>query len=472
MVLKQSTAEIFAKQRNHFLIKHKFNAISYRIKQLKSIKRWIKNNEKEIELALFADLKKHPVEVGFGEIKIILAEIEDAIDKLYSWSYPRKVSTPLYLLGTRSEVRCEPKGVCLIMSPWNFPFNLTIGPLVSALAAGNCCILKPSEHTPHTSELMQRMIQELFPVEEVALAQGAVDVASALLDLPFDHVFFTGSPEVGKIVMKKAAEHLTSVTLELGGENPVIVDETANLNDTATKLAWNIGFNAGQSCVSSNYIFVHESIIDKLCAKVESELHRMYKTSEKPISQNTDYARLANNRHFEHVNGIIEDAKTNGATITTLENSNAGERFVAPTILRNVSLNSRIMNEETFGPLAPFIAYQHVKVVFDYILSKPKPLASYLFTSSKKNREQFLKTISSGLTVFNDTAIPFIHNALPFGGVNYSGIGKSHGIDGFKAFSNQKAITYQRTGFTIPKLIYPPYSKFKRTLIRLVNWWL
>jgi len=468
----QSIPEIFSKQRNYFLNQHKYKPISYRINQLKSIQKWIKTNEIEIENALFADLKKHPVEVGFGEIKIVLVEIEDAIGKLYSWTYPRKVSTPLYLLGTRSEVRTEPKGVCLIVSPWNFPFNLTIGPLVSALAAGNCCILKPSEFTPNSSALMQKMIKELFPEEEVALIQGAVDVASQLLDLPFDHIFFTGSPEVGKIVMKKAAEHLTSVTLELGGENPVIVDETANLNDAATKLAWNIAFNAGQSCVSSNYIYVHESIIDSLCAKVESELHRMYKTSEKPLSQNTDYARLASDRHFNHVVGLIKDASTNGSTITTMENSIAGERFVAPTILRNVSLQARIMNEESFGPLAPFIAYQNVEEVFDYILSKPKPLASYLFTTSKKNREQFLKTISSGLTVFNDTAIPFIHNALPFGGVKHSGIGKSHGKDGFKAFSNEKAITYQRIGLTIPKLIYPPYSNFKRTLIRLVNWWM
>lgn len=468
----QSITEIFSKQRNHFLNQHKYKPVSHRIKQLKSIKKWIKINESEIENALFEDLKKHPIEVGFGEIKIVLVEIQDAINQLHSWTYPRKVSTPLYLLGTRSEVRTEPKGVCLIMSPWNFPFNLTIGPLVSALAAGNCCILKPSEFTPKTSGLMQRMIQEIFPDEEVALVQGAVDVASALLDLPFDHIFFTGSPEVGKIVMKKAAEHLTSVTLELGGENPVIVDETANLSDTATKLAWNIGFNVGQSCVSSNYIFAHQSIIDQLCAKVESELHRMYQTTKKPISQNADYARLANNKQFEHVYSLIEDARTNGATITTLENSDAALRFVAPTILRNVSMQSHIMNKESFGPLAPFISYQNVKEAYDYILSKPKPLASYLFTSNKKNREQFLKTISSGLTVINDTAIPFIHNALPFGGVNYSGIGKSHGIDGFKAFSNEKAVTYQRTGFTIPKLIYPPYTNFKRTLIRLVNWWM
>jgi aldehyde dehydrogenase (NAD+) len=472
MVSLQNITEVFSKQRKHFLSAHKYKPVSHRISQLKAIKKWIKTNELEIETALYNDLKKHPIEVGFGEIKIILVEIEDAIRKLYYWTYPRKVETPIYLLGTRSEVRTEPKGVCLIMSPWNFPFNLTIGPLVSALAAGNCCILKPSEHTPHTSALMQKMIQELFPVEEVALFQGAVDVASTLLDLPFDHIFFTGSPEVGKIVMKKAAENLTSVTLELGGENPVIVDETANLNDTATKLAWNIGFNAGQSCVSSNYIFAHETVIGELCQKVESELNRMYQTSNKEISQNSDYARLASDKHFKHVFELVEDARTNGATITALENSSAENRFVAPTLLRNVSLNSKIMNVESFGPLAPFISYQKVEEAYDYILSKPKPLASYLFTTSNKNRERFLKTISSGITVINDTAIPFIHNGMPFGGVNYSGIGKSHGIDGFKAFSNEKAITYQRTGFTIPKLIYPPYSNFKRTLIRLVNWWM
>jgi aldehyde dehydrogenase (NAD+) len=472
MVSIQNTTEVFAKQRKHFMSTHKFKPVSHRINQLRFLKNWIKTNELDIETALFEDLKKHPVEVSFGEIKIILVEIEDAINKLYHWTSPRKVETPLYLLGTRSEVRTEPRGVCLILSPWNFPFNLTVGPLVSALAAGNCCILKPSEHTPKTSDLMQKMIEELFPIEEVALFQGAVDIANELLDLPFDHIFFTGSPEVGKIVMKKAAENLTSVTLELGGENPVIVDETANLNDTATKLAWNIGFNAGQSCVSSNYIFVHESVIDKLCEKVETELNRMYKTSETIISQNPDYGRLANDRHFNHVFGLIEDAVTNGATITSLENSNAEERFVAPTLLRNVSLNSKIMNVESFGPLAPFISYQKVEEAYDYILSKPKPLASYLFTSSRKNRERFLNTISSGLSVINDTAIPFIHNAMPFGGVNYSGMGKSHGIDGFKAFSNEKAVTYQRTGFTIPKLIYPPYSNFKRTLIRLVNWWM
>jgi aldehyde dehydrogenase (NAD+) len=464
--------ELFEKQRLKFHDEHKYKPVAYRIKQLKSIRSWIKQHEFEIETALNADLNKPPIEVAFGELKIILVEIEEAIRQLAYWSHPKKVSTPLHFLGTKSEIRYEPKGICLIISPWNFPFNLTISPLVSALAAGNCCILKPSEFTHHTAELMQKMIDELFPPSEVALIQGGVDVASALLDLPFDHIFFTGSPEVGKIVMKKAAENLTSVTLELGGENPVIVDETASINDTATKLAWNIGFNAGQSCVSSNYIFVHQSIFDKIYKQVESELHRMYNTKSLKLSQNPDYARLANDRHFKHVSGLIEDAENNGASITSIESSIASERFVAPTMLKNVPLNARIMQVESFGPLAPFIPYQNINEAFNYILSKPKPLASYLFSNSRKNKALFLKTISSGCSVINDTAIPFLQTQLPFGGVNHSGIGKSHSFEGFKTFSNAKAVTYQRVGFTTAKVMYPPYTPLKRTLMKIINWWL
>jgi len=464
--------ELFEKQRLNFKDEQKYKPVAYRIKQLKSIKNWIKQHETDIEAALYNDMKKPPVEVAFGEIKIILVEIEEAIRQLDYWTYPKKVGTPLYFLGTRSEIRYEPKGVCLIISPWNFPFNLTIGPLVSALAAGNCCVLKPSEYTPYSSQLMQKMVGELFNPAEVALVQGGIDVASALLDLPFDHIFFTGSPEVGKIVMKKAAENLTSVTLELGGENPVIVDETANINDTATKLAWNIGFNAGQSCVSSNYIFVHHSIFDKLYSRVESELHRLYKTKTEKLSQNPDYARLANDRHFNHVKSLINDAENNGASITSIESSIEKERFVAPTLLKNVPLNARIMQVESFGPLAPFIPYHHIEEAFEHILSKPKPLASYLFSKSNKNKERFLKTISSGSTVINDTAIPFLQTQLPFGGVNYSGIGKSHGFEGFKSFSNEKAITYQRVGLTTAKMVYPPYTPLKRTLMKIINWWL
>jgi len=411
----------------------------------------------EIRQALWDDYKKPAAEVDLSELYPAVSEARHARRNLKRWMKPHRVATPLALLGSRSCILYEPKGVVLIISPWNFPINLTFGPLISAIAAGNSAIVKPSEMTPHASACMKSIVSDLFDESEVAVIEGDGSVAAALLQKKFDHIFFTGSPRVGRIVMKAAAEHLTSVTLELGGKSPVIVDKTANLDEAAKKIAWGKFFNAGQICIAPDYLLVDESIRPQFSAKLRDAIGAM----------GTDGARgvLVNDAHAARIRSLIDDAVAGGAEV--FATGVAKERDVPPTILSNVRNDSAVMQQEIFGPILPIIGYRNIDEAIGIIREREKPLVLYLFSQSKRFIRDVLARTTAGGTAINDTLIHFYQVNLPFGGVGESGIGNAHGFYGFEAFSNMRGVLSQPTRFSAVQLMYPPYTKLKQKLIDL-----
>jgi len=429
--------------------------------KLRKLLDWTIAHEEEIGKALFQDFKKNPAETNLGEIFGVVGEIKHLLKHLNSWMKPQSVPTPLNMIGTSAHVRFEPKGVCLIISPWNYPFNLSIKPLAQAIAAGNTVILKPSEMTPHTSALLKKMLAELFEENEVSVFEGDASVSQILLNQPFNHIFFTGSPAVGKIVMSSAAKNLTSVTLELGGKSPCIVDETANIKKSAEKIAWGKFINNGQTCIAPDYILVHKNVEDELIFSLKEAINAMYGTDAK---QSVDYCRIVNNRHFNRLNGILQEAVVKGAKVEIGGQTDGAENYIAPTLLSEVDDSMRIMQEEIFGPILPIVRFTTNEEAIAHIKSREKPLAMYINSSKEKNIKYFMDNSSAGGTVINDCVIHYGHTEIPFGGVNNSGIGKSGGIWGFTEFSNQRAVMRQKFGTF--KMIYPPYTPFVTKLIK------
>ncbi len=449
--------KLFLAQKKYFTTRHPNWDVKVRREKLKHLRDVFLRYQPQIRQALWDDFRKPGVEVDLSEIKIVLDEIDLALSHLRRWMKVRRVKTPLLLFGARSRILTEPKGVCLLLAPWNFPFNLTLGPLVSAIAAGNCVIVKPSELSPHSSALMQKIIAEVFDPYEVSVLLGDAALAKKLLELPFDHIFFTGSPEIGKIVMAAAARHLSSVTLELGGQNPVIIDESANLRDAAGRLIYGKFLNTGQSCVSPNYVFVPKSRSDELCIALREELRHRYPGK---AEENPDFGRLIHSRHFKRVEGLLNDALSKGAELVQGGDTNPATSFIAPTILTHLPKDAAIFSNEIFGPLLPVVSYENLDRVLEQINAGEKPLALYIFSKNKKNIDYILKHTSSGTVGVNETTLQFFNNHLPFGGTNYSGLGKAHGYDGFLAFSNRRSILIQKNGFTGAALIRPPYTGF------------
>jgi aldehyde dehydrogenase (NAD+) len=402
--------------------------------------------------ALWADYQKPAPEVDMSEIYPVVSEARHAIRHLRRWMRPRRVATPLALMGSRSRIMHEAKGVVLILSPWNFPVNLTLGPFVSAIAAGNCVTIKPSEMTPHTSALMKRIIGELFDESEAAVIEGDAGVAEALLRKKWDHIFFTGSPAVGRVVMKAAAEHLTPVTLELGGKSPVIVDRTANLDEAAKKIAWGKFLNSGQICIAPDYLLVDEAIqaafVEKLRAAIAPET-----------------GLIVNDRHAARIKHLFDDAVSRGAEVVS--GGAFDQRAMGPTLLANVDPESPVMQQEIFGPLLPMITYRTLDDALRIIAAREKPLVLYVFSRSRKVINDVLRRTTAGGTAINDTLVQFYQLNLPFGGVGESGVGKAHGQFGFEAFSNARAVFEQPTRFSAIQFLYPPYTNFKKKLIDL-----
>ncbi|MDX1629345.1 MAG: aldehyde dehydrogenase family protein [Fulvivirga sp.] len=456
--------EIFIKQKEKSL-SLRSEPMKNRLVRLKKLQYWIEKNKKAIQHAVYEDFKKPAAEVDISEVYPCISEIKHALHHLSDWVKPHKVDAPLSFLGSTSNIRYEPRGVCLIISPWNYPFNLAVGPLVSALAAGNTVMMKPSELTPNTSAVIEKMIGELFPEDEVCVFQGGAEMSQELLKNAFDHVFFTGSPGVGKIVMEAASKNLTSVTLELGGKSPVIVDETAHLKDTAEKIAWGKFLNNGQTCVAPDYLLVEKSIKTPLIDQLKAFTQAQYDHKLEGFDKSADYTRIVNTRHFDRLQGLIDEAVNKGAKIEMGGKSNRDDCFIPPTILSDIPEGASLLEEEIFGPVLPVITYESLDGAIDLVNEKPKPLSLYYFGRSRKNREKVLKTTSAGGVCINDCVIQFGHNNLPFGGVNHSGIGKSHGYYGFLTFSNQKPVLKQRVGLTTSKSIYPPYTKTVRKMI-------
>jgi aldehyde dehydrogenase (NAD+) len=410
-----------------------------RIRQLRMLEKELMNRRDELKEAVYNDFRKPPEEVDLTELYPVLLEIRHTVKYLKEWMAPQRVPAPLPLITTNSHIQYEPKGTVLIIAPWNYPFNLTFGPLISALAAGNTVILKPSELSPHTTAFMKSLVEDFFDPNEVRLLEGAVEETQALLDLPFDHIFFTGSPRVGKIVMKAAAEHLTSVTLELGGKSPAVVDSTARIKDTADKIIYGKCTNAGQTCIAPDYILVHESVKEELVEHLQESIHTYYGTSD-DWQSNQDFAHIISDNHWSRLKSLRDDAVAKGAQLVTTPVDSEEDRFLGPALLVDPPEGTKVLEEEIFGPLLPIVSYSELDEAIRFINDKPKPLAMYIFSRNKKATNQLLERTSAGGTCVNDTLLHFLHTELPFGGVNNSGIGKAHGGEGFKAFSNERAV--------------------------------
>ncbi|HUR40889.1 MAG TPA: aldehyde dehydrogenase family protein [Verrucomicrobiae bacterium] len=420
----------------------------------------------EIYEAAYKDFKKPPAEVDLGEILPVVSEAKHAKRALKKWMKPQGVWPTSLTFGLKSWVQHEPKGRCLIISPWNYNLNLAFGPMVSAIAAGNTVILKPSEMTPNLTAVMVRIVRDLFSEDEIAIFEGAADVSSALLALPFDHIFFTGSPAIGKVVMAAAAKHLTSVTLELGGKSPTIIDDTADLALAAKTLMWGKYANCGQTCIAPDYVYVHATVKDRFveeCRKVIKECYGET-LAEQLASQNL--ARVVNLRHTQRIAGLLADAKQKGAKVTLGGEVSEKDCFIQPTFIENVPAEARIQAEEIFGPLLPIMTYTDLDPVLAHINSQPKPLSLYIWSRHEATVQRVLKNTSAGGTCINHCLVQFGHGNLPFGGVNNSGIGNAHGIYGFKAFSHERAVV--RTRFMMAKTLFPPYTSFKSKLMDIM----
>ncbi|MEJ2366944.1 MAG: aldehyde dehydrogenase family protein [Acidobacteriota bacterium] len=421
--------------------------------------------EKEaVRAAVYADFQKPPAEADLSEIYPVVIEAKHALRHLDRWMKPHKVKGTLGMLGTRSHVLYEPKGIVLIISPWNFPFNLTLGPLVSALAAGNCAVLKPSEYTPHSSAVIRKLIGSVFNENEVAVVEGGPDTAKALLKKRFDHIFFTGSTATGRLVMKAAAENLTPVTLELGGKSPVIVDDTADLEDAARKIAWGKFMNTGQTCIAPDYLFIHERVLEPFLDRMRKRLSGFYGKTAPDRAACRDFGRIVNDGHYERLSSYLKSALEAGAKAVIGGETDPESRYIAPTVLVDVPDDCPVMREEIFGPILPVYAYRELDAPIDFINGRERPLALYVFSRDARRVNRILHETTAGGTVVNDTVVHFLHPNLPFGGINWSGFGKAHGRWGFEACSNARAVL--RRGWIYPlKFMQPPYNRKARKFI-------
>lgn len=441
------------------------STIAERIARLKKLRAAMMARREDFYAAFQKDYRKPSAEVEATEFMPVLDEIRHAIGSLKKWAQPKRVWPTMATAFTQSWIEVQPRGRVLIVAPWNFPLNLCFGPLVSALAAGNTVILKPSEMTPAVSTVMAEVIASTFAPNEVALFEGALPTSQVLLDLPFDHIFFTGSPAVGKVVMAAAAKHLTSVTLELGGKSPVIVDETADLKLAAETLMWGKLANCGQICVAPDHVFVHESVKDRFVQACRAVIAERYGSTPEAQRNSPHFARVINQRHTQRIAGLLSDAQTRGAKVVLGGEVDVAQCYIAPTLLEQVPAEASIMSEEIFGPVLPIITYRDVDEVVREINANPKPLALYLFSTNKARTRRLIEQTSSGGVAINHCVLHYAHGNLPFGGVNNSGIGSAHGEYGFKAFSHERAVL--KSGpVLMAKLFFPPYTGFKQKIIR------
>jgi aldehyde dehydrogenase (NAD+) len=455
---------VFEKQRETAL-RLRTSSCEERLAKIQRLKEALLTHRQDVIDAGYKDFKKPPAEVELTEILPTLQDAADARKHLKKWMKPKGVWPTIMMGGTKAWVQAEPKGRCLIISPWNYPVTLTFGPLVSAIAAGNTAMIKPSEMTPHLSALMVRIIREIFTEDEVAIFEGDAAVSTALLALPFDHIFFTGSPAIGKVVMAAAAKHLTSVTLELGGKSPTIVDETADLKMAAQTIAWGKYTNNGQTCIAPDHIYVHAAVKDEFVRLLKETLKTSF--GEGVAIKNSPFlARVVNERHTKRIGALLSDATQRGAQVAFGGEIDEEDCFIAPTLLTDIPADAKIMDEEIFGPLLPVIAYTNLDQVIADINAGHKPLALYLWSKNESNIDAVLKKTSSGGACINHVVVHFLHGNLPFGGVNNSGIGAAHGEHGFKAFSHERAVL--RTRIMMARMFFPPHTQWTRKIIDLI----
>lgn len=434
---------------------HDTKDIKFRKKQLKLLTKSIKNHENDLLDAFQKDLGKNKVESYATEIGFTLKSLKTARKELKNWSKQKQVNTPIFMFPTKSYIMKEPYGTVLIIGPFNYPFQLLIEPLIGAIAAGNTVILKPSEFTPHVSAVIQQLIEDVFAPEYISVCQGDAETTQTLIHFPFDYVFFTGSEQVGRIVYQAASEHLTPVTLELGGKSPVIVDETANIKVASERISFGKFINAGQTCVSPDYILVNSKVKDALITSLKQTITEFY---GKSIQDSPDFGRIVNQKHFHRLDNLL---KTHYSNIVFGGQTSENDKYIAPTILDNITFDSKIMEDEIFGPILPIITYDDFDEAIDLIRTKPKPLSLYLFSEDENATERVLNEISFGGGAINDTIMHLANSNLPFGGVGASGIGQYHGKYSFDTFSHDKSYIFKSTRLE-SSLFFPPYKgKFK-----------
>lgn len=431
----------------------------FRMAQLGKLKQMIESHEAEITSALYADLRKPEFEAFTSEIGVLYEEIAAAMKNLKQWMNPLKTKTLLPLQPSQSVVYPEPLGVILIIGPWNYPFQLLMAPLIGAIAAGNCAVIKPSDQTPHVSALVAKLIRDTFEPEYIAVVTGpGADIGPKLIDhYRFDHIFFTGSPNVGKKIMAMAAPHLTPVTLELGGKSPVIVMADANLPVTAKRLVWAKFFNAGQTCVCPDYLLVHEDVKDELIRLMIKQI-KAYFTEEPQKSK--DYGRIVNARRLGVLKGFLENGR-----ILTGGRCDEEDLYIEPTLIDQISLEDPIMKEEIFGPILPIMTFKQMSECVSIIRENRYPLALYLFTENEGNEAYFIDKIEFGGGCINNAMVHLINSEMPFGGVGFSGMGSYHGKYSFDTFSHYKSVLHSKTWMD-QTTRYAPYSKAKLKMAR------
>ena len=458
---------LFEEQRRRHLA-DPYPTLAERIKRLDALERAILAHRGDVATAIAADFGKSKDETEFSEIVLTLAELRLARRNLARWAKPRRVATPLVVAPATSERRFEPRGVVLVMGPFNYPFQLAIVPLVAALAAGNRAIVRLSEKVPNTRAVVATILAEAFAPTEVACVGGEIAAAQALLDLPFDHFFFTGSSAVGKIVMGAAARHLASVTLELGGKSPAIVHADADVDVAASRIAFGKYANAGQTCIAPDYALVHETVARAFVARAGDAIARMYGRDPQARKATPDFCRLIDDAAFARVTGLVEASLAAGARIAFGGSSDARERYVEPTILTNVTWDMPIMREEIFGPVLPVVTFASLDDALARIRARPKPLALYTFGATDAANERVLEQTTSGSALVNDTLLQWVNYNLPMGGVGASGQGGYHGFDGFKAFSHERAVMRQ-SKFTLAPLLAPPFGTVFRVALKAIE---
>lgn len=431
--------------------------LAWRDGQLRAMAKLLHENEAAIEAALADDLGKPPQEVLLGELALLYSTISYTRKRLRRWARPRRVSTPALAQPGRSWVQPEPLGVVLILGAWNYPFQLIFGPLVPSIAAGNCALLKPSEIAPRSSALMAELIPKYLDPRAVTVVEGAVEETTALLKLRFDHIVYTGGAAVGKVVMRAAAEHLTPVTLELGGKSPCVIDRGADLKSAARRIIWGKCINSGQSCIAPDYVLVTPEQRDDLVAAIAAELERMY-GSDRLASR--DYANIISPRHFQRIQQYLDSGR-----VAVGGKVDASANRIEPTVLVDVAPDAPVMQEEIFGPILPVLTVADLNEAMAFIVERDKPLAAYLFTRSKESERRFVETVSSGNLCINDVIMFMAVHELPFGGVGMSGMGQYHGKIGFDRLSHLKAVM-KRARFPDPPVRFAPYSDLKMKMLR------
>lgn len=464
--LKQRIDTIMSLQRK---ANKNIRSVQYRKTLIRKVRDWMTDNESEIRKAIQSDFNKPDLEIDLTEIWFCVKEARYILRNLNKWVRKQRVSKTIPLISTKSYLKREPKGIVLVIAPWNYPFQLTITPLLSALAAGNSVVLKPSEKTPHVSALISKMVSDLFEAHDVAVFEGGEETVSELLKNKFDHILYTGGTAVGQIIMEKAAKTLTPVTLELGGKCPAVIESSANIKEAAKKIAYFKFMNTGQTCVAPDYVLIDERLKESFIDSISDYIHNMYGDIDL-IDKNKDYGRIVNQDHSNRLASILDETINSGDSLRLGGNYSQEDCFMSPTIIES-NFNSPVMRDEIFGPILPIITYSDFDNAISSVNSIDSPLSVYIFSKNKKNINHFINSTQSGGVGINDVSLHLVHSKLPFGGIGKSGMGRYQGKFGFEEFSHLRPIIKNIDPSPL-KMLHPPYQNKVQKIVKILKKWL